>query len=85
MKGLTELKQLLKALQARDEYLRSMHGTTYDASADSDPKVDRLHQATANMTEEESAIYARDFPEIESHFQKLTGDLDRIMKNLKKK
>ncbi len=77
--GLSELKNMVKALRDRDNFLSSVNGSYYDASRDYTPKRDRLHTDSESMSAEESAIYAENNPEIEAHFQKMKNDLDQIL------
>lgn len=71
------LDSLLQNLQTRDSYLRRLNGQDVDESQDrtviSGPM---LHEDTEHMSEEESAQFELDHPEIIRFFQSLKQQLN---------
>lgn len=79
VQGVQKLKDMMSALKRRDEYLMSLHNKVYDANQDNGIKEDRL------FPDDESALWARQNPAFESHYQKMKDDLDKIIGIWKKR
>jgi hypothetical protein len=79
IEGLDELIELRKNLDEWNKYAASLNGTTIDSSQTDIRPGSKLHQASEDTTEEESAQFEIDEPEISAFLDSLENKLDKAL------
>ena len=80
IEGLKELKQLHKKVTERAKYIAGLNGTKQSLDHIDFAPGPKLHQDSDTMTEEESALFEKDNPQLVAYLESLSHKLDNMLR-----